>query len=118
VRSPGRTAAGYRQYTPHGVQQLQFVRRARALVLSLPRLKALMAALDGGPAWPHVQEAVRAHLRAVQGRIKELRALEKQLVAVLRRMNKPSHARGTGPCRCLDLDATAERRGQRDTRRR
>src|SRR5262249_17279128 len=71
VRAPGRTAAGYRQYTSDGVRQLLFVRRARALGLSLPRLKTLMAALDGGPARPRMQEAVRAHLRAVQGRIRE-----------------------------------------------
>src|SRR5262245_18750584 len=117
IRAPRRTAAGYRQYTSDGVRQLLFVRRARALGLSLPRLKTLMAALEGGPARPRVQEAVRAHLRGVQGRIRELRALEKQLVAELRRMKTPSRARGD-QCRCLDLDATPERSGRRDTRRR
>ena len=116
IRAPRRTAAGYRQYTSDGVRQLLFVRRARALGLSLPRLKALMAALDGGRARPRMQAAVRAHLDAVQGRIRELRALEKQLVTVLRRMKTSSRACG-GPCRCLDVDATPERAVRRDTRR-
>ena len=114
-----RTAAGYRQYSEEGVQQLLFIRRARALGLSLRDLKPLLAALDGGvpgPVRPRVRELVRAHLSAVQAQIAELGQLERQLAHVLRRMQRRSGPRTGGRCRCLDLDepsALAGRRGAR-----
>jgi DNA-binding transcriptional MerR regulator len=117
--APTRTATGYRQYTAEGVQQLLFVRRARALGLSLHHLKTLLAALDGGvrgPVRSHVREVVRAHLSAVQGQIRDLRALERQLEQVLRRMQAPSRTRTTGHCRCLELDDAPARPGRRDAR--
>ncbi len=117
--APRRTPAGYRQYTAEGVQQLLFVRRARALGLSLHHLKALLAALDGGvrePVRPRVREVVRAHLSAVQGQIRDLRALERQLEQVLRRMQAPSRTRPAGRCRCLELDDTPARPARRDVR--
>jgi DNA-binding transcriptional MerR regulator len=117
--APTRTVSGYRQYTAEGVQQLLFVRRARALGLSLHHLKALLAALDGGvrgPVRPRVREVVRAHLSAVQGQIRDLRALERQLEQVLRRMQAPSRTRTAGRCRCLELDEALVRPGHRDTR--
>jgi DNA-binding transcriptional MerR regulator len=106
--APGRSPSGYRQYTPEEVRQLLFVRRARVLGLSLHHLKTLLAALDDGrgPVRPRVREVVRAHLTAVQGQIRDLRALERQLVKVIHRMATPSRARLAGPCRCLDLDAS------------
>ncbi len=117
--APTRTASGYRQYTAEGVQQLLFVRRARALGLSLHHLKTLLAVLDGGvrgPVRPRVREVVRAHLSAVQGQIQDLRALERQLEQVLRRMQGPSRTRTAGRCRCLELDDALARPGRRDAR--
>ena len=120
LSAPTRTASGYRQYTAEGVQQLLFVRRARALGLSLHHLKALLAALDGGvrgPVRPRVREVVRAHLSAIQGQIRDLRALERQLEQVLRRMQAaPSRTRTAGRCRCLELDDALARPGRRDAR--
>jgi DNA-binding transcriptional MerR regulator len=101
------------------VQQLLFVRRARALGLSLHHLKTLLAALDGGvrgPVRPRVREVVRAHLLAVQGQTRDLRALERQLEQVLRRMQEPSRTRTAGRCRCLELDDPLARPEHRDTR--
>jgi MerR family copper efflux transcriptional regulator len=118
--APGRSPSGYRQYKPDGVQQLLFVRRARGLGLSLPHLKALLAALNGdrGPVRPRVREVVRAHLAAVRGQIRDLSALERQLVKVLHRMRTASRARPAGPCRCLELDPAPTPRGRRGARRR
>jgi DNA-binding transcriptional MerR regulator len=121
---PGRTAAGYRQYTEPGVQQLRFIRRARALGLPLHRLKALRAALDGGPSpgmRPRLRALVRVHLSTVQRRIEELGRLQRQLEQVLRRLVAPSRERPRGGCRCLDLEespAPSERRAPRAPRRR
>jgi DNA-binding transcriptional MerR regulator len=119
LAAPRRTGAGYRQYSEDDVQQLLFIRRARALGLSLRDLKSLLAALDGGlpgPVRPRVRELVRAHLSAVQTQIRELGQLERQLADVLSRMRTRSGPRPGGRCRCLDLDeppALAGRRGAR-----
>ena len=62
LAAPRRTAAGYRQYAGEDVERLLFVRRARALGLSLRDVKALLSALDGRahrPAGPRVRELVR-----------------------------------------------------------
>ncbi len=104
---PSRTAAGYRQYGEQAVQQLRFIRRARALGLSLHHLKTLAAALNGGPRAamrPRLLEAVRAHLSAVQRQISELGLLQRQLEHVLRRLQTPSRVRSAEGCRCLDLE--------------
>jgi DNA-binding transcriptional MerR regulator len=118
LAAPRRTGAGYRQYLEDGVQQLLFVRRARALGLSLRDLKTLMAALDGGvsgPVRPRVRELVRAHLSAVQAQIRELAQLERQLAHVLRRMRTRSGRRAGGRCRCLDPEEPRALTGRRDT---
>lgn len=105
---PSRTAAGYRQYGDQAVQQLMFIRRARALGLSLHHLKTLTAALDGGrpraAMRPHLLEAVQAHLSAVQQQISELVLLQRQLEHVLRRLQTPSRVRSAGGCGCLELE--------------
>lgn len=119
LSAPTRTMSGYRQYTMDAVQQLVFVRRARALGLSLRHPKTLLAALDGGahgPVRPRVREVVRAHLLTVQEQLRDLRVLEQQLKRVLRRMQAPSRTRAARPCRCLELDDTSGRSGRRDAR--
>ena len=117
--APTRTTSGYRQYAVDAVQRLVFVRRARALGLSLRHLKALLAALDGGahgPVRPRVRKVVRAHLLTVQEQLRDLRVLEQQLQRVLRRMQAPSRTRSARHCRCLELDDAAGRPGRRGAR--
>lgn len=119
--APTRTMSGYRQYTMDAVQRLVFVRRARALGLSLRHLRALLAALDGGadgPVRPRVRTVVRAHLLTVQEQLGDLRVLEQQLKRVLRRMQAPSRTRAARHCRCLELDDTSGRSGRHDARSR
>jgi DNA-binding transcriptional MerR regulator len=45
---PRRRSTGYRHYSRHDVHRLLFIRRARALGLSLATLKTLTAELDRG----------------------------------------------------------------------
>ena len=119
--APTRTAAGYRQYTEEGIQQLLFVGRACGLGLSVRQLKELTATLDGGlrgPVRARVREVVRAHLSAVQGRITELRSLERQLEQVLRRIKTPARPRALGRCRCLDVEEAPGRSVRRGARHR
>ena len=83
---PSRTTAGYRQYAQQGVHRLRFIRRARALGLPLPHLKALTAVLDGGPramVRPRLLVLVRAQLSVVHEQITKLQLLQQQLEQVL-----------------------------------
>ncbi len=112
--APGRTTAGYRQYTPQGVGRLIFVRRARALGLSLQNVRALSAALDGPRRGvrPRLRVLVRAQLSAVRRQRVELQVLQGQLAQVLRRLRSPrlrvpARRDQSGRCRCLDTDRGA-----------
>ena len=83
---PKRSGAGYRHYSRHDVHRLLFIRRARALGLSLVNLKALTAELDSGECLtmrPRLYELVTEQLRTVQQQIAECQVLERQLAQVL-----------------------------------
>ena len=112
---PRRSDAGYRHYSRHDVHRLLFIRRARALGLSLANLKALTAELDSGECLtmrPRLHALVTEQLRTVQQQIAEFQLLERQLTQVLQRLQTqvlqrlqtaaPTHH--TDGCRCLDGD--------------
>lgn len=104
---PRRSAAGYRLYGQEGVGRLRFIRRARALGLSLQRLKALSAVLDGRPRRalrPQLRALVREHLGAVRQQIAELQLLEEELQLVMHRLLTAQPSEHTEGCRCLELE--------------
>ena len=103
--APARSPAGYRQYTQGSLDRVLFVRRARALGLSLRHARALTAALDGPPGAvrPRLRELVRAQLAAVQQRQAQLAALQRQLEQILRRLAAPTRRPRSERCRCLDV---------------
>jgi DNA-binding transcriptional MerR regulator len=100
-----RSAAGYRQYFRHDIHRLVFIRRARALGLSLAHVKVLTAELDGvqcATMRPRLQVLVSEQLRAVQQQIVEFQELERQLAQVLQRLQTAAGAPDANGCRCLD----------------
>ena len=108
---PRRSAAGYRHYARHDVHRLLFIRRARALGLSLATLKALMAALDSGECQtmrPRLHALVTEQLRAVQQQIVACQRLERQLAQVLQRLQTAAPAPHADGCRCLNSDTPEE----------
>ena len=107
---PSRTAAGYRQYDPQGVERLRFVRRARALGLSLRHLKTLTATLDGGrrsAMRPRLLALVREQLSAVRQQMTDLKILRQELERLAQRLVTSPRAKGADGCRCLDTAAGA-----------
>ncbi len=75
-----RTEGNYRQYGAPHLARLHFIRRCRALDMSLAETAELLALIDA----PHgdcsaVNHAVASHLTHVRERLAELRRLEKQL---------------------------------------
>jgi DNA-binding transcriptional MerR regulator len=104
---PRRSATGYRHYSRNDVHRLLFIRRARALGLSLANLKALTAELDSGECLtmrPRLYDLVTEQLRTVQQQIAEFQVLEQQLAQVLQRLQMVAPAYHTDGCRCLDGD--------------
>jgi MerR family transcriptional regulator, copper efflux regulator len=107
---PRRSDAGYRHYSRHDVHRLLFIRRARALGLSLAKLKALTAELDSGECLtmrPRLHALVTEQLRMVQQQIAECQVLEQQLAQVLQRLQAPTPASHADGCQCLGSE-TAE----------
>ncbi len=109
--APRRSAAGYRQYSRHDVHRLLFIRRARALGLSLTNLKELTAELDSGECLtmrPRLHALVAEQLRTVQRQIAEFQLLERQLAQVLQRLQTAAPGNHADGCRCLDSDTPEE----------
>jgi len=105
--APRRSAAGYRQYSRHDVHRLLFMRRARALGLSLVNLKELTTELDSGEYLtmrPRLHALVAEQLRTVQRQIAEFQLLERQLTQVLQRLQTAEPAPHANGCHCLDSD--------------
>jgi DNA-binding transcriptional MerR regulator len=104
---PRRSGAGYRHYSRHDVHRLLFMRRARALGLSLANLKALMAELNSGECLtmrPRLHALVTEQLRTVQQHIAEFHVLERQLAQVLHWLQTPAPTSHADGCQCLGSD--------------
>lgn len=115
--APSRSDAGYRQYARGDVHRLLFVRRARALGLSLANIKTLMAELDGGACLtmrPRLRTLVTEQLHTVQRQMAEFQLLEQQLVQVLQRLESAASAPHTDGCQCLVLDVPDGRQSPQD----
>jgi DNA-binding transcriptional MerR regulator len=105
---PRRSASGYRQYAQRDVHRLLFIRRARALGLSLASITALTAKLDEGSCVglrPRLTHLVTEHLGTVRQQIAELQLLERQLTQVLRRLMTRSPSAHADGCHCLGDEA-------------
>ena len=78
--APARTQGGFRVYEPVHLERLQFIRFCRGLDMSLDEVRVLLRVKDE-PAGDcgDVNALLDAHIGHVSRRIKELRALEKQL---------------------------------------
>jgi DNA-binding transcriptional MerR regulator len=75
-----RTAAGYRSYSETDRARLLFIRRCRALGFTLDDVRELLSLADRQEAaCAAVDVKVEEQLAQVQARIKDLRALEKEL---------------------------------------
>jgi DNA-binding transcriptional MerR regulator len=78
--APPRTESGRRLYGDREVRRLAFIRHARQLGFELSQIRDLLDLADH-PERPcdHADAIATANLEAVQARLKQLRALEKEL---------------------------------------
>ena len=85
LEEPTRTASGYRSYDGHHLDRLNFIRHCRSLDIPLPEVRQLLAfAAQQDQSCGQVNDQLDGHIALVQERIRALKALEEQLVALRR----------------------------------
>lgn len=82
---PPRSAGNYRLYGDTHIERLTFIRHCRSLDMTLDEIRCLLRFQDApGGDCSEVNALLQAHLRHVATRIRELKALRRQLVALRR----------------------------------
>lgn len=95
--SPSRTEGNFRIYADEHVERLSFIRHCRSLDMTLDEIRRLLHFKDA-PAenCGDVNTLLDAHIGHVADRIRELRALEKQLKSLRERCREAQDAAHCG----------------------
>ena len=103
---PGRADNNYRVYLPLHAERLAFIRQCRNLDMALDEIRALLALRDA-PAQDcsEVNALLDEHVRHVTDRIRELRALQTDLLALRARCTSPHAISDCGILAGLDSAA-------------
>ena len=109
-----RTDANYRIYADTHVQRLAFIRHCRSLDMTLGEIRALLHFKDAPTGnCAEVNLLLDEHIGHVATRIRELKALEKQLRALREQCATSQLAGDCGILSGLERAARAPRRGPR-----
>ena len=88
---PARTGNNYRHYDAGHAERLAFIRQARGLDMSLDEIRVLLRwQAEPGADCGAVNALVDEHIRHIATRIRELRALERQLKTLRARCQQAS----------------------------
>lgn len=101
-----RTASGYRLYGWRELEQIEFVRRAKLMGLSLEEIRGLVeTAEDGIPnaVFRHLDSLLERSLEETERKIEELRAFRESL---LEYRDRAGETEALGACRCGERGAT------------
>ena len=102
IDPPDRSAGNYRDYGAAALARLSFIRRGRDLGFPLEQIAGLMAlARESGADCGEVDVIARDHLAAVDRKIADLKALRRELAAIV------DSCAGGGIATCTILDALA-----------
>jgi len=81
---PGRAANGYRVYGEADAERVRFVRSAQALGFSLAEIRWILPRLDAGQVQrAEIEVHLQKKLAEIDGHIKQLQALKKEVQATL-----------------------------------
>jgi DNA-binding transcriptional MerR regulator len=81
---PGRAANGYRIYSQTDAERVRFVRSAQALGFSLAEIRWILPRLDAGEVQrAEIETHLQKKLAEIDGHIKQLRTLRKEVQATL-----------------------------------
>jgi len=102
-----RQAGGQRVYSRDDVERLTFIRRCREFDFSNEQVRALVAIMhDPKSSCMDARDMAAEHLTAVRAKMRELKALERSLIAFVKSCDT-SCAGGPGPD-CVILDDLAK----------
>jgi Cd(II)/Pb(II)-responsive transcriptional regulator len=103
--SPARSSGNYRMYGPAHVEALRFIRHCRSLDMSHGEIRTLLV-FRGAPDenCGEVNVVLDGHIGHVAHRIRELRALERELKSLRSRCHAISAARDCGIMQSLGGD--------------
>jgi Cd(II)/Pb(II)-responsive transcriptional regulator len=112
LAAPRRSGANYRDYGAVHLERLAFIRRCRALDMSLPEIRTLLEAIErpGADCAP-VDEVLDEHIGHVAARIADLTALKEELDAIR------AHCAGQRPARACGIVQTLSRPASRRVRK-
>lgn len=96
----GRTASGYRKFTPDAVDRLNFIRRGRAAGLTLAQIREVVELRDAG-ATPcrHVKDLLNSRLADLDRQIAELQVLRETVT----QLHDDASAADPAACRPKDV---------------
>lgn len=87
---PARTAGGQRRYDSRAVKRLTFIRHARDLGFDIDEIRALLSLADTPDASCEAVDALaRQHVARIDGKIGRLRAMRRELTAVMKACRGP-----------------------------
>lgn len=105
IRPASRTPAGYRLYGGRELEQVEFVRRAKLMGLTLGQIRALVEAAGSGipgEVLGRLEELLEQRLEETERELEDLRAFRESLLGYRRRV---SEAGERELCRCAEQDA-------------
>jgi Cu(I)-responsive transcriptional regulator len=111
VHSRGRTEGGYRVYVAEDVHTLRFVRQARLLGFSIEQIRRLLQLWqDRGRASADVKAVASEHIRELEARIADLRAMRDTLARLAKHCSGDERPdcpilEGLHDCRSSEQDA-------------
>ncbi len=104
-----RAPSGHRMYAEQDLQRLRFIRRAKQIGLPLASIRQITTYADTGSCQhlrPRLKELIAAQLAEIEGRIKDLQALRRELRGHHASLCQPqAPARSGAICSCLDSPA-------------
>jgi DNA-binding transcriptional MerR regulator len=103
LRRAARQGGGHRVYARDDVERLTFIRRCREFGFSIDQVRTLVSIVqDPDSSCMDARQMAADHLEAVRAKLRELKALERSLVAFVKSCDT-SCAGGPGP-ECVILD--------------
>ncbi len=94
---PKRSPNGYRAYGPAQLERLAFIRHCRSLDVTIADTRRLLTLIDRPTSkCGEVDDLIDMQLQRVRAWLESLAALEKQLVSLRARCNKPRSSRRCG----------------------
>lgn len=111
LEKPPRSEGGFRLYGREAVEKLRFIKKARALGLTLDEIKGIMrCSQEGlGPCCDLVRRLFTKKVGEFEAKIKELQRMKRDLESLLSEWIRPREARKRSYAVCPQIEREAKR---------